>query len=639
MRELPDTQPSCFVCDGVLTALASSLNLEHMASFSRTWICDSCGARYSENVEVEQTPATEKEATEASTQDPDESQSGTETVDSSSEPEWQSTGEWREFDTDGDSDSDWGVDWDEDRLAEARERRKQAETEEAERKRRVLDTAEEMSVDWHAPFGTLLDQTDQFVVAKTLYKNRFVLLNDRTGDLIDEVELVRDQTETSGDDREEWDSETIPDDIELHPSGTLELDTRPGWDPDAGVHWCVGPDAMYTFDDRGVSRHPGSDAGSSWSIDVSTDGSTEEPRCCAFLDGVLVIATTDVLCAIQASSGEISWRHELCGGDGDDFQLLLYPDTLYLSEGSKLVALDFDSGVENWTRELGDPRREQTVTQFGSIEGDVLLTVEKSDTEYVCGYDVASGEQQWAFQDRRRLSILRTQDGAVYVDGSDGVVLCLDAATGVLRWQHQLEKLVMDNAKSRARPDRGRIDYLTVTDHGVVTSNWSGTVYLLDLETGDRQWRNFPGGELPSDTGPRAACRVVDDAVVRIKDTQVEAFDLSSGEEWWSFETEEMVPTDTAWGEPVVEDDLLYFTDYDGTLYEVGSEANGLQRLYHPEDDGRRSFAVDAEHVYMASLEPSADIPAYRKAQEAGTDSTNAKDFADSLLDLYALLR
>jgi outer membrane protein assembly factor BamB len=131
----------------------------------------------------------------------------------------------------------------------------------------------------------------------------------------------------------------------------------------------------------------------------------------------------------------------------------------------------------------------------------------------------------------------------------------------------------------------------------------------------------------------------VGDAVVRIKDTDVEAFDLNSGEERWAFETTEMVPTDTSWGEPVVEDDLLYFTDYNGTLYEVGSEANGLQRLCHSEDDNRRSFAVDAEHVYIASLEPSADIPAYRKAQEAGSEQTHSERSADSPLILQALLR
>lgn len=627
MRDLPNKQPSCFVCDGILTALAPNLNFEHIASFNRTWICDSCGARYSENVEVEETPVTEQEATDVSAQEPDENKSGTKIADSPTEPDSQSTGEWREFNTDGDNEPDWSVDWGE------------SQTEKVERNRRVLDNAGEMSVDWHAPFGAPLDQTDQFVIAKTLYKNQFVLLDVRTGDLIDKVELVRNQSGTSADDRQECDSEKIPDDIELHPSGTFELDTRPGWDPDVGVHWCVGPNALYTFDDRGVSRHPGSDAGSTWTVEVPTNGESEDPRCCAFLDGVLLIATTEILCAIQAGSGEISWRHKLSGGDGDDFQLLLHPDTLYLSEGSKLAALDVDSGVENWTRELGDAHRDQTVTQFGGIEGGVLLAVEKSDTNYVCGYDVASGEQRWAFQDRRRLSILRTQDGAVYVDGGDGVVLCLNAATGILRWQHQLKKLVMDNAKSRTRPDRGYIDFLETTDQAVVICNWSGTVYLLDIETGNKQWRSFPGGELPSDTGPEAACRVVGDAVVRIKDTQIEAFDLSSGEERWSFETNEMVPTDTGWGEPVVEDDLLYFTDYDGTLYEVGPEAKGLQRQYHSENDGRRSFAVDAEHVYMASLEPSADIPAYRKAQKAGTDSTHSKDSADSLLNLHALLR
>ncbi len=85
-----------------------------------------------------------------------------------------------------------------------------------------------MPVNWHAPYGTVLDQTDQFVVAQTLYKNRFALLDIYSGELYKEVKLVREQNESPDDTRDEWNNDEIPDDILLHPSGTLELDTRPG---------------------------------------------------------------------------------------------------------------------------------------------------------------------------------------------------------------------------------------------------------------------------------------------------------------------------------------------------------------------------------------------------------------------------
>lgn len=348
------------------------------------------------------------------------------------------------------------------------------------------------------------------------------------------------------------------------------------------------------------------------------------------------MATRNIVCAIQTSTGEISCRYELSGGDSDDLRLLLHPETLYLSDGSELISLDVDNGKKNWTQEIGNINRNQRVTQFGGVEGDILLTVEESDTDYVCGYDVASGERLWAFQDWRGLSILRSEDGVVYVDGKNGVILCLNAATGVLRWQHQLRKLVMEDYKSRARPDRSGVNFLTVSDEGVVTCSLLGTVYLLDPETGDKEWELFPED---SDSWAESACRVVGDAVVHIKDTKVEAFDLSSGEERWSFETSEMVPTDTSWGEPIVVDDFLYFTDYHGTLYEVGAKENGVQRLCRSEDDERRSFAVDSKHVYIASLDPSADIPAYMKAQEAGTEPKHSGRPAGSLIKLHALLR
>lgn len=626
MGKSPNERPSCFVCDGALTATASHRNFEHVGSFSRTWICDSCGAEYSESVEVEEASATDEGVTDATAKEPDDDQPETETSDLISRPEFQTfDSEWRSSDKYGMSDSDSDL--------SAFEKKQKKE---AERKQRVLNNAKEMPVDWYAPFGTVLNQSDQFVVAQTLYKNRFVLLDIQSGEMIKEVELIRDQKETSTDDRTEWDSKKIPDDVVLHPSGIFELDTRPGWNPAVGIHWCVGPNALFTFDARGVSRYPGSDGGSTWTISAPTDEASEDQRYCAFLNGVLFVVTHDIVCAIQASTGEVSWRYELSGGNSDDLQLLLHPDNLYLSDGPKLVSLDVDTGDENWTRDIGDAHRDQTVMQFGGIEGDVLLTVEESDTEYVCGYDVASGEQLWAFQDRRGLSILQSHDGAVYIDGRDGVVLCLNAATGVLRWQHRLRKLVMENAKSRARPERMGVNSFRVTEEGIITSSWSGTVYLLDSETGNKEWELFPEN---SGSGPKAACRVVGDAVVRIKDTDVEAFDLSSGEERWSFETNEMIPTDTSWGEPVVADDCLYFTDHDGTLYEVGAEANGLKRLYHSEDDERQSFAVDSEHVYIASLDPSADIPAYKKAQEATKEPTDSERSTSSLLNLHALLR
>lgn len=662
----PNKQPSCFVCAGALTAVSPSINLEHASSFNRYWICDSCGAKYSEDVEIEKESAADKEATDNLDQETDHSPSKEETLvcpeckgDLASgsgsngmvceecgltveEDLIDSGPDWRKFNTD--SESKQGLsssrDWDDSRHPKVREEWEKDRIKQVGRKSHDLNNAEEMPVDWHAPFGAVLDQTDQFVVAQTLYKNRFALLDIRTGDLIAEVELVRDQSEAPAEEYNEWNPDQIPDDVVLNPSGNFKLETQPGWDPDEGVNWCVGHNALFTFDDNGVCRYSGSDGSLTWTIEALADEASEEQRCCTFLNGVLFVATSDVLWAIQVDTGDISWRYKLDDEDSDNLRLLPYSETLYLFDGFELVSLDVDSGTEKWVREIGGAHRDQTVTQFGGIQGDILLTVEESDTSYVCGYDVSSGEQRWAFQDRRGVSILQTHDDVVYVDGTDGVVLCLNVATGVLRWQHQFMKLVMDVYKARAQPDWGRIEYLTVTDQGVVTCNLAGTVYLLDMETGNKQWRNFPDGELPSDSGQEAVCRVVGDTVVRIKGTEVKAFDLSSGKEEWSFETTDIVvPTSISWGGPVVKDDVLYFTDYNGVIYEVSSEVNGLQRLSHSEDDDSRIFEVDAEHVYVTSLEPSADISANRITQEACTKRTDLQRSVDSLLNLQALLR
>lgn len=681
MSDSLEDQLTCSICEGNLSAVVPNLNFEHVASFNCNWICDGCGAKFTEEIEVEK----KKEVEEDDTTD----ETTPETIDSTvtqcpecgssvnddgngetvcedcglviqeaeadDGPDWQAEGEigrpeWQGFDDqkkspassdEGEDSSTESAEWKQSfdkKIQELNKERQRAEAEEAERKRRVIETAEEMDVEWQASYGDVVDQTEQLVVAQTLYRNQFALISKETGECIDEVEIVSDHRNSAEKSQKEWDSDDIPDDIELHSSGTLELKERPGWRPKKGSHWCVGGNSLFIFDDRGVSRYSNTGNGPDWTIKGPGDNKIGTQICCIFRDDLLFVASPSVLCAIQTDTGEVSWDYELSGENLNSLRLFVYSDALYLSEGSNIVSLYTESGDENWIQKLGREHRDQELRYFGGVENNILLTVEESDTNYVCGYDVESGKQQWRFQDRRKLNILQIYDEMVYLDGSEGEVLGLEVSNGVLKWQQEFRKLERRSGdhKVRAWHDRTAANYLTITDEGIVTANWSGSISLLDPQTGKREWEVYPED---ADVGPETACRVVEDAVIRIKDTQIEAFDLTTGEERWSFETKEMVPTDTTWGKPAVADDVVYFIDYSGTLYEANPEPDGLRRISHPEEETRRSFAIDSERVYVGSLDPSADIPAYRRAQEAGTESKSTADSESALLNLQALSR
>jgi outer membrane protein assembly factor BamB len=455
-----------------------------------------------------------------------------------------------------------------------------------------------------------------------------VLFEKETGKAKTTIELTTTSDGESFGDSEDQNSDLSSND--RHTNEAAEERSAPDseWEPKRGVHWCTGDEAVFTVDAYGARRYDNGDEDPSWCTGEEMFGDATKQSVCAYLDGMLFVATEDVVAVIRATDGTVRCSRELDVPETADLRLLIASERLYVSEGDRIIAIDVSTGAELWTHAPGDEHRSQTVQKFVDIVEGVVVTIERSDTQYVCGYDAETGTRRWAFQDRRSLTVEGVHDGTVYLDGGEVVVLALSVATGVLRWDHQFRKLAIppDDYKRRARPDRSSINYLTLTDHGIVTSNWSGGIYLLDPATGEKEWEVYP--EDP-DAGPEAACRVVEDTIVRIKDTKIEGFDLDSGDQQWSFESGDLVPTDTQWGLPVASDDRLYCVDYEGVLYEIGSD--GLTRIFRPDRETAHEFALDSERVYLAPHNMDTGIPAYRKAQMADGDSESDQDDSELL--------
>ncbi|MGC1273794.1 MAG: PQQ-binding-like beta-propeller repeat protein [Planctomycetaceae bacterium] len=114
-----------------------------------------------------------------------------------------------------------------------------------------------------------------------------------------------------------------------------------------------------------------------------------------------------------------------------------------------------------------------------AVVGDLLYTQEQRDEEevVVC-YDAKTGKQNWVHADTVRFSeslggdgpraTPTFGDGAVYAQGATGLLNCLDAATGSVRWQRD----ILEDAGDGERV--GNIDW------GMAGSPclWKGKVYV-----------------------------------------------------------------------------------------------------------------------------------------------------------------
>ncbi len=127
-------------------------------------------------------------------------------------------------------------------------------------------------------------------------------------------------------------------------------------------------------------------------------------------------------------------------------------------------------------------------------------------------------------------------DGRLYVAGADGEVTALDAASGRVLWQVELE------APLSGGPGAGQ--------GLVVVGTLDAEVIALSLEDGSLRWRAPVSSEVLS-TPAVAGDRVV----VRTIDGKVQGLDLADGKEVWRYERQIPVLTLRGTSDPVVSGD------------------------------------------------------------------------------------
>lgn len=240
-------------------------------------------------------------------------------------------------------------------------------------------------------------------------------------------------------------------------------------------------------------------------------------------DGRTVYAGGDgTVVALDAASGRRRWAYTAPpGGVGFDpsrVRLAVADGTVYVATNGAAIALDAASGRERWRRVSRLTEGYQSLVGLEVMAGPGVAYFTHGPTLY--SLDPATGDTRWSHDVDGNFASSPEIDGdRVLVSNGSGVD-ALRADTGELVWRHEPEGV---NATELGVAHG--IAFLTVN---------VGDVVALDAPTGAVRWRaRVGGGEFPGAEPDRPV--VVDDAViVRGRDEQLHAYEITDGRLRWS---------------------------------------------------------------------------------------------------------
>ena len=417
--------------------------------------------------------------------------------------------------------------------------------------------------------------------------------------------------------------------------------------------------------------------------EATYDQPTAGPNGLAYEDGTLYGATQRDVFALEAATGQETWKRRIVTQDlgigegqaaGFSIQPAVQDGVLYLGEAAKagggdILALDASDGSELWTFDTTDePEGDRTVS--GGVWSTPAL-----DGEGNVYFGVANG--YYSHNSPKRL-----QNERLYTDSA----LKLDAATGELDWHYQAVRNDFWDWDLHVSP--------VLTEHDgrslAIVSGKMGFVYALDRESGALVWKTSVGThnghdddgqaqvegtlELPEipfelypgpyggvETNLALSDGVVYAAVVNLPghvDTPADlsksilpvefsegsgvlvALDVATGKIKWQRDTAQM-----PFGAMTVSNDLVFTTTFDGTLHaysvadgtevwtgDLGGGTNSplaiagdtlVTAAGFPQGEGQKAQLV----VYKLNAEP-VTAPAPADATETTDDEGAATDGA-----------
>lgn len=176
--------------------------------------------------------------------------------------------------------------------------------------------------------------------------------------------------------------------------------------------------------------------------------------------------------ALALGDGSIEWEFDL--GSSPETSPAVDGETAYLWTEDGLVAVDLQSRTERWTASAGSPpNTAPTITDdaiYVSDDDGSLHRLAPEDGSEVWNVDART--DYWTY-------VAATADAVVYVAG--GTIVGLDAENGEERWTYTTE-------------EQGTSTRPIVGDGVVYGTTGDYAMHAIDLETGERLWKDSPGG-------------------------------------------------------------------------------------------------------------------------------------------------
>ncbi|MGW9122139.1 protein kinase domain-containing protein [Streptomyces sp. NPDC055663] len=159
-------------------------------------------------------------------------------------------------------------------------------------------------------------------------------------------------------------------------------------------------------------------------------------------------------------------------------------EVLYAIDYDGLHAVEPSSGKRLWTGSL---------EQAGSLAASGSQVFVGCDDGTVHAFD-GGARPKWSFRSGKDRSTTVRAHGDTVCLVTDGVLYCLDAATGAKRWKSERE---------------WRDHTLAVTGDTAYVSGWDDKLYALRLDDGGRRWTRRANGFLPGPPAVDASKRIL----------------------------------------------------------------------------------------------------------------------------------
>jgi len=287
---------------------------------------------------------------------------------------------------------------------------------------------------------------------------------------------------------------------------------------------------------------------------------------------VYAVSADGELLAVDAETGKQQWERELndrifAGVGGDQAQLYL------ITREADLVALSREDGGELWRKEL-------PTEALAAPQSNGALVVAQTTDGRVLAFDAATGNKLWQYDGVVPALSLRTAAAplvggdVVLASFSNGKLIALSADVGQPLWQYEV-------GQPQGRTELERLVDISgqplVLDSAVMVSGYQGKLALVDIRTGQEIW---------SRKASSLHAPMIGEGNIYLSSANgnVVAYRGSDRRELW-------VQDALSWRQltqPAVYENYLILGDYEGYLHVLSGDDGSLVGQKHYDSDGLR---------------------------------------------------